>query len=356
MATGLLALLDDVAAIARVAATSLDDVTAQAARAGAKAAGMVIDDAAVTPRYVHGFAPARELPIVGRIAMGSVRNKLLLLLPVALVLSELAPGAIMPLLMLGGLYLCYEGAEKVRHVLAPAPAHVPAAAGAQGQSQGADGALRLEEARVRGAIQTDFILSAEIMAVSLSTLPEMGLGARALVLALVGLALTALVYGGVGLLVKLDDIGLALARNPRPATSLLGLRTPPPGEPSAADRRLRGPALAVGRVLVRAMPRLMAVLSVVGTAAMLWVGGGIVLHGLESLGWSQPLHLLEAASEGAGSLWPARWGATGRAVLAWAATALGSGLAGLVLGLLLLPVAAGAGRVAGVLGRLRPGR
>ena len=117
--SGLLALLDDVAALAKVAAASVDDISAQATKAGAKAAGAVIDDAAVTPKYLHGFSASRELPIVWRIARGSLRNKLLILLPVALVLSSWAPWAITPLLMLGGGYLCFEGAEKIAHILSP---------------------------------------------------------------------------------------------------------------------------------------------------------------------------------------------------------------------------------------------
>ena len=169
MATGLIALLDDVAGLAKVAAASLDDVTAQATRAGAKAAGVVIDDAAVTPRYVVGFAASRELPIVGRIAAGSLKNKLLFLLPAALALSLLAPWAITPLLMLGGAFLCYEGTEKAYEAIWPHRAHehevkVGAAAGRDAQA--------FEDEKVNGAIKTDFILSAEIMAITLASVPR----------------------------------------------------------------------------------------------------------------------------------------------------------------------------------------
>lgn len=294
MATGLLALLDDVAAIARLAAASLDDVAAQAGKASAKAAGVVIDDAAVTPRYVVGFAAARELPIVWRIAKGSARNKLLTLLPAALALSALAPWLITPLLALGGLFLCYEGAEKAFEALWPHAARDhEAATGAAPADPRA-----LEEARITGAIRTDFILSAEIMAIALATLPQAGLAMQAAVLALVGLGITALVYGAVALIVKADDAGLALAA--------------------------RGGALApLGRALVAAMPPFLKALGGLGMAAMLWVGGGIALHGAEAFGLHAPARLLHAAE--------ARGGFAGGALV--------SGLVGLALGTALIPLA-----------------
>ena len=214
MSTGLIALLDDVAALAKVAAASLDDVAAQAGRAGVKAAGVVIDDAAVTPRYVVGFAASRELPIVWRIALGSLKNKLVFLLPAALALSVFAPWAITPLLMLGGAFLCYEGAEKIYEALWPHAAHAhEATTGAAGQDPAA-----FEQARIASAIQTDFILSAEIMALTLSTVPEASFWTQAAVLALVGTGITIAVYGAVALLVKADDAGVALAAGggPRP--------------------------------------------------------------------------------------------------------------------------------------------
>src|SRR3712207_4020309 len=215
-----MALLDDVAGLAKVAAASLDDVAAQATRAGVKAAGVVIDDAAVTPRYVVGFAADRELPIVGRIALGSLRNKLLYLLPAALVLSLVAPWAITPLLMLGGAFLCYEGAEKVYEALWPhaAHGHVAKLGAAPRQDPAA-----LEEQKVRGAIKTDFILSAEIMAITLASVPDAGFWVQAAVLALVGLGITAVVYGGEALIVKADDAGVAVAADERPAYTLLRL-------------------------------------------------------------------------------------------------------------------------------------
>ncbi|MFT3690244.1 DUF808 domain-containing protein [Paenirhodobacter sp.] len=301
--SGLLALLDDVAGIAKIAAASVDDVAGQAAKAGAKAAGAVIDDAAVTPKYVHGFAAARELPIVGRIALGSIRNKLVILLPLALLLSAFAPWAITPLLMVGGAYLCYEGAEKIVHALHPGGAHEEVMKGDP---------TELEEAKIAGAVKTDFILSAEIMTIALAALPQgQPIWMEALVLAVVGIGITAVVYGGVALIVKMDDIGLWLAKNGA------------------------GPVRGFGRGLVRAMPVLMRVLTVVGTAAMLWVGGNIVLHGAAETFWAAPYeaihHLAETAahrvSEGA------------RAATAWAVTALCDGIFGVVFGAALIPVA-----------------
>ncbi len=209
MSTGLIALLDDVAGLAKVAAASLDDAAGQAARAGAKAAGVVVDDAAVTPRYVVGFTADRELPIIGKIALGSLKNKLVFLLPLALALSLVAPWAITPLLMLGGGFLCYEGAEKVWEALRPHAAHHDAdGAGAAGQD-----AAQFEREKVNSAIKTDLILSAEIMAIVLSTVAAetSSFWMQAAVLAVVGAGITGLVYGAVALIVKADDVGLSLA-------------------------------------------------------------------------------------------------------------------------------------------------
>ncbi len=297
MASGLFALLDDVAAIAKVAAASLDDTVAASAAASAKAMGVVIDDAAVTPRYVQGFTPARELPIVGKIALGSLRNKLILLLPGAILLSWLAPWAITPLLMAGGAYLCFEGAEKLIEVLRP---HDEAAADA------ADGdAAALEKAMVTGAIRTDLILSGEIMAISLASVADKPIAEQAVVLVVVGIGITALVYGTVAMIVKADDVGVALARRRSPL--------------------LRG----IGRELVAAMPPLLAALAGIGTAAMLWVGGGIIVHGLDHFGVAEPgasLHWLAAAvGAAAGPAAP---------LVAWLVTAAGSGVVGLAVGAL----------------------
>jgi uncharacterized protein len=266
MSGGLLALLDDVAAIAKVAAASVDDVAAQATQAGAKAAGIVIDDAAVTPRYVVGFAADRELPIVGKIALGSLKNKLLFLLPGALALNFLAPWAITPLLMAGGAYLCFEGYEKA---LEMAGLHHGPEAGDAGQA--AADAQALEDEKVAGAIRTDVILSAEIMAITLATVATASFWTQAIVLAVVGLGITAVVYGAVALIVKADDFGVHLAR--------------------------RGGGLkALGLGIVRAMPALLKALSVIGTLAMLWVGGGIIIHGLAGYGWSGLEHAIHGAA------------------------------------------------------------
>ncbi len=253
MPSGLAALLDDIAGIAKLAAASIDDVGAAAAKAGTKAAGVVIDDTAVTPTYVTGFTPDRELPIIWKIAVGSLRNKILFLLPAALLLSAFAPFLITPILMIGGAYLCFEGAEKVIHALS---GH-HAGEDLHPEAPGADGAL-LEEEKVGGAIRTDFILSAEIMAIALAEVADQSIWSQAASLALVAFAVTAGVYGVVALIVKLDDIGVHLAKN-----NLSTFR-------------------AFGRGLVEAMPWLLRFLSVIGTAAMIWVGGGIIVHGLHA--------------------------------------------------------------------------
>ena len=256
MSGGLIGLLDDVAALAKLAASSIDDVGAAAGRAGAKAVGVVVDDTAVTPTYVHGLAAERELPIIRRIALGSLRNKLLFILPAALVLSEFVPVLVEIILMGGGAYLCFEGAEKLRHRLhrghSDAPDHTV--------SHGAD-----QEAQVvAGAIRTDFILSAEIMVIALKEVIEEGFVSRAVILVVVALMITVLVYGLVGLIVKMDDLGLRLATSGTGATRW------------------------VGRALVGGMPKQLAGLSAVGTAAMLWVGGHILLVGTDELGWHGP--------------------------------------------------------------------
>ena len=298
MATGLIALLDDVAALAKVAAASLDDTAAAAARASAKAAGVVIDDAAVTPRYVHGFAASRELPIVWKIAKGSLRNKLLFLMPAALLLSQFAAWAITPLLMLGGAYLVFEGAEKLYEVIAPHAPH-----DAPGDPAAQDTPESVEAATVSGAIRTDLILSAEIMAIALATVAGEPFITRALILALVAFGITALVYGVVAMIVKADDLGVVLAR----------------GSNSAVR--------AIGRALVTGMPPFLSFLSGLGIAAMLWVGGSIIIHGLASFGWDAPEHLIHDAAVAAGGAIPAAQGA-----VEWLVTAAGSGLFGLALG------------------------
>jgi len=307
MSIGLLALLDDVAGLVKLAAASLDDVAGQAAKAGVKAAGAVIDDAAVTPNYIDGFSAERELPMVWRIALGSLRNKLLILLPVALLLSAFLPALIMPLLMIGGVYLCYEGAEKVFAALWP---HEAEGHEAHLEPVALD-PKTLEDTRVAGAIKTDFILSAEIMTIALAAIPTGNVIAQAATLALVGVGITVLVYGGVALIVKADDFGLLLAKRGR----------------SGAGR-------AFGRGLVTAMPRFMEILAIVGTAAMIWVGGGIVLHGLEGFGLGWPEHVAEDLAHAAAEVLPAVAG-----LVDWAVLSLLSGIFGLLLGALLIPVA-----------------
>lgn len=301
MASGLAALLDDVAAVAKLAAASLDDVTGAAGKAGAKAVGVVVDDAAVTPGHAMGFTPDRELPIVWKIALGSLRNKFLILLPVALGLSAFTPWAVTPLLMLGGAYLCYEAAEKIAEAL-----------GAHEDGE-ADEALalsseELERSKVAGAIRTDIILSAEIMAISLATVAHEPLLVRAGALAAVGLALTIAVYGVVGLIVKLDDIGLHLARR----RAALARRT--------------------GALMVRATAPLLEGLTVVGTAAMLWVGGGIIVHGLETFHVPPIPDWVEAAAQ-----W-ARGAPAAGPILGWMAFAAGSAVVGLAVGGVVLGV------------------
>jgi predicted DNA repair protein MutK len=328
MSIGLIALLDDIAGLTKVAAASLDDVTAQAMKAGAKAAGVVIDDAAVTPRYVVGFAAARELPIVGRIAWGSLKNKLLYLLPAALLLSLFAPWAITPLLMIGGAYLCYEGSEKVFEALFPHQAHEHEAAVAAATQT----AESFENEKVSGAIKTDFILSAEIMAITLATVPTASFWTQALVLAVVGIAITALVYGAVALIVKADDAGVAMATSNRPVSRLLG-RAVPGAPPSGADRALAPATKGFGRGLVKGMPILLKLLSIVGTAAMIWVGGGIIIHGLAGYGLAGVEHVIHEAAVTAAHAVPALAG-----TLEWLVTAAAAGLFGLVLGGLLIPL------------------
>jgi hypothetical protein len=307
MAGGLLALLDDVAALTKVAATSLDDVMGQAAKAGSKAAGAVIDDAAVTPKYMQGFHPSRELPIVWRITKGSLRNKLLILLPLALALSAFAPWAIAPLLMLGGAYLCFEGAEKVAHLVAPEKAEHAA------KTHETMDPAHLEEQKAKGAIKTDFILSAEIMTIALAAIPESGFWMEAATLAVIAVAITVLVYGAVALIVKADDAGLAMATHGR-----LGLTR------------------AVGRAVVKGMPGFLKGLTLVGTAAMLWVGGSIILHGLEVMGVGWPADAIHAVAAAVAHVFPE--GLHGAAE--WTITALIDGALGLGLGLLLIPVVA----------------
>lgn len=302
MAGGLAALLDDIAALAKLAAASVDDIGAAAGRASVKAAGVVIDDAAVTPRYVHGFAAKRELPIIRKIATGSLRNKLVFILPAILLLSQFLPVLLTPILMVGGIYLSYEGAEKLYEYVTGHHKKVTA------QPVAAQGAEH-EKTMVSGAIRTDFILSAEIMVIALNEVADEPLLSRALILIVVALGITLLVYGVVALIVKMDDIGLSLAERRSPLSQ------------------------RVGQLLVKAMPKVLAVLSVVGVVAMLWVGGHILLAGVDTLGWHAPydlVHRLEVAvAGGLGTL---------RGLVAWLVNTLASALTGLVVGALAVVV------------------
>ena len=292
MAGGLVALFDDVALLARTAAASVDDIGAAAARASAKAAGVVVDDTAVTPQYVHGLAAEREIPIIRKIAFGSLRNKLLIILPAILLLSQFLPWLLTPILMLGGAYLCYEGAEKVWHRLTGH--HDTGAAGEE---------LKDEETIVRGAVRTDFILSAEIMVIALNEVAREGFWPRAIILAVVAVGITVLVYGVVGLIVKMDDAGLALSQRPGKGVA------------------------AFGRGLVKAMPKLLSVITVIGTVAMLWVGGHILLVGSHDLGFDPVYdfvyYLEELAHDATGPL---------GGVVGWSVNTLFSALIGLLVG------------------------
>jgi predicted DNA repair protein MutK len=298
MASGLLALLDDVVVLAKMAAASLDDAATQTVKASAKAAGVVVDDAAVTPRYVVGFAAERELPIVRRIAWGSLKNKLLFLLPAAMLLSAFMPWAIMPLLMIGGVFLCFEGYEKVHDILVPHHG----AHDAQTPAPAAD-AVTLENETVAGAIRTDFILSAEIMAISLASIATQSIVMQGLVLLAVSLLVTAGVYGVVAIIVKMDDVGVYLAQRRNTTTR------------------------AIGRATVYGMPPFLKTLSLVGTVAMLWVGGGIIVHGLYSYGMDGAEHVVHAISDAARVGIPYIG-----AFLEWLSAALILALFGLVIG------------------------
>ncbi len=302
--SGLFALLDDVAALVKLTASSLDDIAGATGRASAKAAGVVVDDTAVTPRYVQGLKPERELSIIWRISKGSLRNKLLIILPVALVLSQFAPWALTPILMVGGTYLCYEGAEKLWEKFSGHEGH------AQDPSEvAAADAVDHEKRVVASATRTDFILSAEIMVIALDEVADEGFVARAIILAIVAVLITALVYGVVGLIVKMDDAGLALAKRPGRAIA------------------------AFGRGLVRAMPIVLSTLSWVGVVAMLWVGGHILLVGMDELGLHAPYdlvhHIETAVHDATGGL-----GAT----LGWITNTFFSAVLGLIVGAIVVAV------------------
>ncbi len=305
MAGGLVALLDDVAALARLAAASIDDVGAATSKATAKAAGVVIDDAAVTPQYVRGLAAERELPIIKRIAIGSLRNKLLIILPIALVLSQFLPWLLTPILMLGGCYLAYEAMHKIWGAVFGHGVHHVAD----------DEGPKDEDAVVSGAVRTDLILSAEIMVIALDTIEAEGFWNRLVILFVVAVVITIVVYGAVGLIVKMDDIGLRLAE------------------------KSSGFVEKFGRGLVKAMPKVMAFLSVVGTAAMLWVGGHILLVGIDELGFHPIYDIVHHGEEIVGDV-PGIGG-----VLAWIVNTLASALLGLIVGAIIVAALLGLTRL-----------
>ncbi len=300
MSAGLFGLLDDVAALAKLAAASVDDIGAAAGRATTKSAGVVVDDTAVTPQYVHGIAAERELPIIKRIAIGSLRNKLVFILPAALLLSQFAPWLLTPVLMIGATYLCFEGAEKVWGRLRGHDHHaVPTTA------VGGD----VERQMAAGAIRTDFILSAEIMVIALNEVANEPFLPRLIILAIVGVVITAAVYGVVAAIVKMDDIGLSLAQR----TSQFTQR--------------------IGRGLVAGMPKLLAALSAIGTVAMLWVGGHILLVGTDDVGWHAPYGLVHHAEN---FVHHAAAGVGG--VLAWLTNTAASAVIGLAVGALVVAI------------------
>ena len=317
MAGGLVGLLDDVAALAKLAAASIDDVGAAAGRASVKAAGVVVDDTAVTPAYVHGLAAERELPIIKRIALGSLKNKVLFILPAALLLSEFVPVLVEIILMLGGTFLSYEGAHKIHHRLAHHDAdviEVPAAAIDADQ----------EEKTIASAIRTDFILSAEIMVIALKDVLDEGFVSRAVILLVVAFLITIAVYGVVALIVKMDDVGLRMVESGR----------------RPADR--------IGRGLVSGMPKLLALLSVVGTAAMVWVGGHILLVGADELGWSVPYDLVHSLEDPVHDI----SGVGG--VLAWLVNTAASAVVGLIVGFAVVAVVSRVQRARGGTGAAAP--
>ena len=300
MSAGLFGLLDDIAALARLAAASVDDIGAAAGRATAKAAGVVIDDTAVTPQYVHGITADRELPMIKRIAIGSLRNKLVFILPAALLLSQFVPSLLTPILMIGATYLCYEGAEKVWGWIRGHDGHAAPTA-----TVGEDA----EKQMTTGAIRTDFILSAEIMVIALNEVADQPFVPRLIILIVVALVITIAVYGVVALIVKMDDIGLSLAQR----TSRFAQR--------------------VGRGLVTAMPKLLAALSAIGTVAMLWVGGHILLVGTDDVGWHAPYGLVHHAEE---FVHHAVQGVGG--LLAWLVNTAASAVVGLIVGAVVVAI------------------
>ncbi|AKD54890.1 DUF808 domain-containing protein [Spirosoma radiotolerans] len=291
MPSGLFALLDDISALVKSSAATLDDVPSQIAKTTGKVSGIVIDDTAVTPKYVVGLDPSRELAIIYQIAKKSLINKLLLLSPAALLLGYFAPWAITPILMVGGAYLCFEGYEKVHSLFSPHDGNM------KQKSLKEITPEELEQQRVGSAVRTDIILSAEIMAIAYSQVTGQAMVNQIVVMVAVAVFITVAVYGFVGLIVKADDIGLHLA----------GHEYPPATQ-------------KVGRSIVKFMPHFLSWLGYVGTAAMLWVGAEIIAHGLPFTA-----HLLHELEQGLSSM----------PIVSWFAKALVCGVAGLIIGFVL---------------------
>jgi len=289
MASGLFALLDDISALVKASAASLDDAPALVAKTTGKVSGIVIDDTAVTPKYVVGLDPSRELSIIFRIAKKSLINKLLILSPAALVLGYFAPWAITPILMFGGAYLCFEGYEKV-HQLFSKHHDTPQ----ESEAVIAITPEQLEEERVTGAVRTDIILSAEIIAIAYSQVAHQALLNQIVVMLAVAVFITVAVYGFVGLIVKADDIGVHFAQD-----------------------RFNPAVQKFGRGIVKSMPHLLRYLSYIGTAAMLWVGAEIIAHGIPFT--AHLLHDLEIAL-------------AHLPILAWLSKALACAIGGLMIG------------------------
>jgi predicted DNA repair protein MutK len=289
MASGFFALLDDISALVKASAASLDDVPAQVAKTTGKVSGIVIDDTAVTPKYVVGLDPSRELSIIYRIAKKSLINKIFILSPAALLLGYFAPWAITPILMMGGAYLCFEGYEKVHSMFSKH--HDVEAESEQLQEITPE---ELEQERVAGAVRTDIILSAEIIAIAYSQVADQPIVNQIVVMLAVAVFITVAVYGFVGLLVKADDIGVHLAQDKyHPAMQKLG------------------------RGIVKFMPHFLRILGYVGTAAMLWVGAEIIAHGIPFTA-----HLLHDLEHALAHI-PA---------VAWLAKALACAIGGLMIG------------------------
>lgn len=265
--SGLFSLLDDIATLAKLAASSLDDVALAAGRASTKAAGVIIDDTAVTPQYLKEISPERELPIIKKIALGSLKNKILIILPIALLLSQLAPFLLPPLMILGGSYLAFEGMEKIleRFLFSHSIKN-------QISSLDSENFANREAKIVSDAVRTDLILSAEIMVIALNEVTSQGVLARGVILIIVALLITFLVYGVVALLVKMDDFGLMLAHRQTKASQ------------------------KIGTAIIYLMPKILGAISVIGVFAMIWVGGHIVANSCAELGWHFPHHLIENAA------------------------------------------------------------